>query len=1686
MHQAKTLPCFVMHQNHIHSIWLLNALILFLIFSFCTCSDTISTGKALRDGELLVSEDKTFALGFFSSGKSTSRYVGIWYNNLPEKTIVWVANRDNPINDTSGVLSINPDGNLVLHHNYSTVPIWSTNVSLPQPNSTNVIAQLSDIANLVLIVNNNNTVIWQSFDHPTDTLLPYLRLGFDRRTNQSWFLQSWITDDDPGIGSYTLKFSTSGKPQLFLYNQNLPWWRGGSWNGELLMGIPNMKRDMLTFNVSFVEDENQVALSYNMFDRSMITRIVVQQSGFFQTFTWDNQKGQWNRYWSEPTNQCDNYGTCGSNSNCDPLNFEDFRCACLPGFEPKFPHDWYENRDESGGCVRKRGVSICGNGEGFVKVEGVKIPDTSVANAKGGLSLEECENECFRNCSCTAYAVADVRNGGSGCLAWHGNLVDVQKLSDQGQDLFVRVDAVELANYYKKTKVLGKKRMVGILVASSVLAGVILFSCVYYLWKRKGKGEMMQHLNQESAREGNDVQSNSHPNLPFFSFKLIMASTRNFSDENKLGQGGFGSVYKGCLVNGQEIAVKRLSKHSGQGTKEFKNEVTLLVKLQHRNLVKLLGCCFEKEERMLVYEYLPNKSLDFFIFDKNQRSLLVWNKRFEIILGIARGVLYLHQDSRLKIIHRDLKPSNVLLDAAMNPKISDFGMARIFGEDQIQARTKRVVGTYFGVLLLEIIAGKRNTDCEIGRSSPNLIGYVWTLWTEGKALDMVDTTLDQSYPPNLVLRCIQIGLLCVQENATNRPSMLDVVFMLSNETPLCLPQKPAFLFNGNQGLKESSTSGGGSSINEHATGASKSNSMQSPENLPCVHMRQNHKHNIRDLYSLIILLSFSFCSCSDTISTDKAIKDGELLISKANKFALGFFSPSKSTSRYVGIWYNNLPIQTVVWVANRDNPINDTSGVLSINPHGNLVLHHNHSTIPIWSTNVSLPQSNNTNVIAQLLDTANLVLILNDTKTVIWQGFDHPTDTFLPTLRLGFDKRTNQSWSIQSWKTDDDPGSGAYTLKFSNIGKPQLFLYQQNTPLWRGGSWNGEYFSGVPNMIRDLSSLNFSFVEDDNQVVLSFDPIDKSLIIRPLVQQPGFFQAFTWDNQNDQWSRYWSEPANQCDNYGTCGSNSNCNPLNFDDFRCTCLPGYEPKFPNDWYQNKDTSGGCVRNEGASVCRNGEGFVKVESLKLPDTSVAIVQANLSLDECENECLRNCSCTAYAVADVRNGGSGCLAWHGNLTDSQILSGQGQDLFVRVDAAELAIYYNKTERTHGKRKMLAIVVASVSAAGVILLLCCVYYLWKRKGKGVCGIVTDRGDCEDSLSDKMMQHFNQDSLTEENDVQSNTHPNLPFFSFKVIMTATRNFSDENKLGQGGFGSVYKGSLVDGQEIAVKRLSEHSGQGTEEFKNEVRLLVKLQHRNLVRLLGCCFEKEERMLVYEFLQKKSLDFFIFDENQRSSLAWGKRFEIILGIARGILYLHQDSRLKIIHRDLKASNVLLDAAMNPKISDFGMARIFGEDQIQARTNRVVGTYGYMAPEYAMEGRYSTKSDVFSFGVLLLEIIVGKKNTNYEIGRASPNLIGHVWILWTESRALDIVDFTLDPYPPDLVLRCVHIGLLCVQENVIDRPSMSEVVFMLGNEIPLPPPQKPAFLFNGNQNLPESSISAGGSSMNEVTETTISAR
>ncbi|CAJ2630348.1 unnamed protein product [Trifolium pratense] len=336
--------------------------------------------------------------------------------------------------------------------------------------------------------------------------------------------------------------------------------------------------------------------------------------------------------------------------------------------------------------------------------------------------------------------------------------------------------------------------------------------------------------------------------------------------------------------------------------------------------------------------------------------------------------------------------------------------------------------------------------------------------------------------------------------------------------------------------------------------------------------------------------------------------------------------------------------------------------------------------------------------------------------------------------------------------------------------------------------------------------------------------------------------------------------------------------------------------------------------------------------------------------------------------------------------------------------------------------------------------------------------------------QEKNEDEVddVEEEEVEAGNDlkvGDLLQFDFATIRLATSNFSDANKLGQGGFGSVYKGTLSNGQDIAIKRLANNSEQGETEFKNEVLLTGKLQHRNLVKLLGFCLQRKERLLIYEFVSNKSLDYIIFDPIKRASLNWERRFKIIKDIARGLLYLHEDSRLQIVHRDLKTSNILLDEEMNPKITDFGIARLFDPNQTHGMTKTVIGTYGYMAPEYIKHGQFSVKSDVFSFGVIILEIICGQRNTEIRDGENIEDLLGIVWKNWKAGTSLDIVDPILHQgFNKNEKLRCIHVGLLCVQEDIVVRPNMSSVLLMLNSTtFPLSEPSEPPFLMQPKRAL-----------------------
>ncbi|KAI9086039.1 hypothetical protein K1719_032116 [Acacia pycnantha] len=744
----------------------------------------------------------------------------------------------------------------------------------------------------------------------------------------------------------------------------------------------------------------------------------------------------------------------------------------------------------------------------------------------------------------------------------------------------------------------------------------------------------------------------------------------------------------------------------------------------------------------------------------------------------------------------------------------------------------------------------------------------------------------------------------------------------------------------------------------------------------------------RVLYLYSLLLSFIKPTASrDNINPGNFLRDGETLVSASGFFELGFFSPGSPNARYLGAWYKKSP-STIFWVANRDTPLNESEkGFLQLDERGILSLLDSTNNSTVWSSNYSSTRNRAYNPFAQLLDSGNLVVKnghgSGNWDQILWQSFDHPCDTLMPGMKLGWSQETGLDKFLSSWKSSDDPGRGDYVIKIDRRGYPQAVELKGSELKVRAGSWNGFSFTGFPNHNTDpVVAAEFLLNEKES----------------------GRSSELAVEDDNTVWLVLNTGPPDQCDSYALCGANSICNISN--NPVCECLRGYEPKNFKEW-EVSDWDSGCTRRVSLD-CEASDGFKKYTGIKLPDTSSSWYNKTMNLEECKRLCLQNCSCKAYSNLDIRGEGSGCLIWFEKLLDMRQFPAGGQDLYVRVPASEI----------------------------------------------------------------------------EKEVMD-----LPTFELLVIAKATGNFSIINKLGGGGFGPVYKGTLEDGKEVAVKRLSTKSGQGLEELKNEVVLIAKLQHRNLVKLLGCCIEGEEKLLIYEYMPNKSLDNFIFDGTRSNQLDWHKRWHIVHGIARGLVYLHIDSRLRIIHRDLKTSNILLDAYMNPKISDFGLARTFWDDQVDANTNKIVGTYGYMPPEYAVHGQFSMKSDIFSFGVIVLEIISGKKNRGFVDPEYNLNLLGHAWRLWIQGRPMELLDECLnESCTQSEVIRCIHVGLLCVQQRTGDRPDMSAVILMLNGERLLPQPKVPAF-YTASDVLPNPTSLEQNYiqfSQNEISQTTLEGR
>ncbi|KAK6158495.1 hypothetical protein DH2020_005809 [Rehmannia glutinosa] len=693
---------------------------LLLIFLHCLAAqvsslDTLKQGDQLNSSSQLVSANRVFTLGFYTPQDTNNSYLAAWYTD-GSYTPVWIGNREKPIpRNTNPILTIDNTGKLIITHGRGgeSVEIYASE------SGRNLSATLLNTGNFVVTEMSSNgsagEILWQSFDYPTDTLLPGMKLGVNHRTGRNWTLSSWFDESDPASGAFTLEWDPSVR-RLLVRRRGVIYWTSGEMKDYYLenfrikefQNIIPPDAYNLNYNFSNVTSDGEEYFMYTLLkvpNWAPNNRKVI--SGWkldYQGDLYDNDRPMIAR-----PSLCYGYNTEGD--------------AVYTGCE----------RWEQPTCRNARQTFVLRSG-GFRRVNGGVA--NSVYDRNSSLSLSDCRNICWNDCQCVAYMHGD------GCEYWRGKNLEFEQ----------SLDGSAIRQYVLDTAPSGKG------------------------W------------NEETCKD--------HPCC---------------IEYNSAAYLGHGSVHS----EGQAIAVKLLSRQSGQGLLEFKTELILISKLQHVNLVKLLGFCIHGDDKMIIYDYMHNKSLDFFLFSPSKREQLDWQKRFNIIEGTAQGLLYLHKYSRLKIIHRDLKPSNILLDENMNPKISDFGLARIFKQDACEANTNRRVGTYgymapeyamqgifsvksdvysFGVLVFEIVSGRKNNSFHEIEGPLSLVEYAWELWRKDSALELMDPTLRDSCVIDQLRRCIHIGLLCVENHAADRPTIEDVVLMLKNEmTNLPLPKSPAFI-----------------------------------------------------------------------------------------------------------------------------------------------------------------------------------------------------------------------------------------------------------------------------------------------------------------------------------------------------------------------------------------------------------------------------------------------------------------------------------------------------------------------------------------------------------------------------------------------------------------------------------------------------------------------------------------------------------------------------------------------------------------------------------------------------------------------------------------------------------------------------------------------------------------------------
>nr|XP_027074513.1 G-type lectin S-receptor-like serine/threonine-protein kinase LECRK3 [Coffea arabica] len=734
--------------------------------------------------------------------------------------------------------------------------------------------------------------------------------------------------------------------------------------------------------------------------------------------------------------------------------------------------------------------------------------------------------------------------------------------------------------------------------------------------------------------------------------------------------------------------------------------------------------------------------------------------------------------------------------------------------------------------------------------------------------------------------------------------------------------------------------------------------------------------------------------------------------SHSGLFAFGFYQQGNGYA--VGIYLAGIPGKTVIWTANRLSPVFPSNVSLVLSSDGRLILQHTQGQdIVIADPSESISS-------ASMLDSGNFVLYNSD-KKIVWQSFEHPTNTLLPGQQLATGhelyssaSETDDSMGIFRIKMQDDGNLVQYPVR--KPGSPGYAYYASNT-FGNGVTLNLDgdgHLYLINSSLTILSNLTKGGYPQDGRVYMAKIDVD------------GIFRLYSYSSNQGNRSILWESVEDKCAPKGLCGPNGFCTMMD-NVAECRCPPGFDFVNPGNW------SSGCERNFTTESCKsNSITNVKYEIRSLANTvwedNTFATMETSTQEDCEKQCLDDCNCEAAFYKDGECRKQRLPLTYGKRTSDSNVALVKVGTLVSISESVIPSSPPKSIKKEIRVDILVIGI-SLAVFGVMISVTAGVYVHRNQVRAYKKI-TQSGNVE----------FVEDAAPKA-------------FTFAELEVATNDFREE--LGRGAFGAVYKGVLPNsGKVVAVKKLEKVLVEGEKEFQNEIRVIGRTHHRNLIQLLGYCLDGNKRLLVYKYMSNGSLADILFKPENHPW--WDERIRIASDVARGILYLHEECETQIIHCDIKPQNILMDDSRCAKISDFGLAKPLDHDRTRTYT-AVRGTRGYVAPEWHRNLPVTVKADVYSYGIVLLEIICCRKNVDsrfpeeqsiLEVWAYDCFMDGELHKLVGEEEAVDMTKLE----------RMIRIALWCIQNEPTLRPSMKKVVLMLEGTVDVPVPPSPDSFFS----------------------------